>query len=67
VIDELRFISEEMPYIKEIYFQDDTLPKKRAIELSEGILKEKLDIRWSGYSRADKDLETLKLMRKSRL
>ena len=65
VIDELRFISEEMPYIKEIYFQDDTLPKKRAIELSEAILEEKLDIRWSGYSRADKDLETLKLMKKA--
>lgn len=65
VIEELKFISEEMPYIKEIYFQDDTLPKKRAIELSEAILKAKLDIKWSGYSRADKDLDTLKLMKRA--
>lgn len=65
VIEELRFVKEEMPYIKEIYIQDDVLPKARAIELSEAILENKLKIRWSCYSRPNLDLNTLKLMRKS--
>jgi radical SAM superfamily enzyme YgiQ (UPF0313 family) len=65
VIDELKFIREEIPYVKEVYFQDDTLPKDRAVEISEAILQSGLKMRWSSYSRADLDLETLKLMKKS--
>ena len=65
VIEELRFIKEEMPYIKEVYLQDDTLPKERAQELSEAILDNKLKIRWSCYSRATLDFETMKLMKKA--
>jgi radical SAM superfamily enzyme YgiQ (UPF0313 family) len=65
VIEELKFIREKMPYIKDIFFQDDTMPKKRAIELSEAILKEKLKIRWSCYSRANLDFDTLKLMKEA--
>ncbi len=65
VIEELRFVKEELPYIKEVYIQDDVLPKWRAIELSEAILENKLKIRWSGYSRADLDLKTLELMKRA--
>lgn len=65
VVEELRFVKEEMPYIKEVYLQDDTLPKERAVELSEAILESKLKLRWSCYSRANLDLPTLKLMRKA--
>lgn len=65
VIEELRFVKEEMPYIKEVYIQDDTLPKERAIELSEAILDNKLKIRWSCYSRATLDLQTMELMKKA--
>jgi len=65
VIEELRFVREEMPYIKEVYIQDDTLPKARAIELSEAILRNRLKIRWSCYSRADLDFATLKLMKRA--
>lgn len=65
VIEELRFVKEEMPYIKEVYIQDDTLPKERAIELSEAILENKLKVRWSCYSRANLDFQTLKLMKKA--
>lgn len=65
VVQELRFVKEEMPYVREVYIQDDTLPKERATELSEAILKEKLKIRWSCYSRATLDFETMKLMRKA--
>ena len=53
VIEELRFVKEEMPYVKEIYLQDDTLPKERARELSEAILENHIKIRWSCYSRAN--------------
>ena len=65
MIEELRFIKEELPYIQEIYIQDDVLPKWRAVELSEAILKNKLKIRWSGYSRAELDFKTLKLMKRA--
>lgn len=65
VIEELRFVKEEMPYIREVYIQDDTLPTERAVELSEAILENKLKIRWSCYSRATKDFETLKLMKRA--
>jgi len=65
VIEELRFIKREMPYIKEVFFQDDTLPKERAIEISEAIIKNNLKICWSGYSRANLDFETLKLMKRA--
>jgi len=65
VIEELKFVREEMPYIKEVYIQDDTLPKERAIELSEAILEDKLKIRWSCYSRATLDFQTMKLMKKA--
>jgi anaerobic magnesium-protoporphyrin IX monomethyl ester cyclase len=65
VIEELKFINTEMPEIKEIFLQDDTLPEWRAIELSEAILKSDLKIRWSCYSRANLKYETLKLMKQS--
>ena len=29
VIDELKFIKQKLPYVKEIFIQDDTLPKPR--------------------------------------
>jgi len=65
VMEELRFIREELPYVKDVYFQDDTLSKDRAIEISEAILQSELKMRWSCYSRADLDLDTLKLMKKA--
>jgi radical SAM superfamily enzyme YgiQ (UPF0313 family) len=65
VIEELRFIKEELPFVRDIYFQDDNMPQDRACEISEAILENHLKIRWSSYSRADLDFETMKLMRKS--
>ena len=51
VIEELKFIRSELPFIKDIYFQDDNMPKDRAIEISEAILENHLKLRWSSYSR----------------
>ena len=65
VIEELWWIKNNLPEIKQIFFQDDTLPSKRAIELSQAIIDENLNICWGGYSRAEQSLETLELMRES--
>jgi len=65
VIEELEFVSKKLPYIKEIFIQDDTLPKDRARELSAAIIENGLDIIWSCYSRATLDYDTLHLMKKS--
>ncbi len=65
VIEELRFTQDEMPYIKEVFIQDDTLPEERAIELSEAILENKLKLCWSCYSRANLGLSTLQLMKRA--
>ena len=67
VIEELKFIKSEMPYIKEVFMQDDTLPAWRCNELSQTILDAKLKLTWSCYARAtaDMDLKTLKLMKQA--
>jgi len=65
VIEELRSVKENMPYIKEIYIQDDVLPAERAIELSEAILDSGLKVRWSCYARPNVDFKTLKIMKRS--
>lgn len=65
VIEELKFIKKELPYVKEVFIQDDTLPAGRARMLSELIIKNKLKIAWACYARADMDLKTLKLMKKA--
>lgn len=65
VIEELKFIKKKLPYIKEIFIQDDTLPKHQARALSTAIIENKLDIIWSCYSRATLDYDTLLLMKKS--
>jgi radical SAM superfamily enzyme YgiQ (UPF0313 family) len=65
VIEELKFVKKKLPFVKEIFIQDDTLPKDRARELSNAILESGLDIIWSCYSRATLDYDTLSLMKKS--
>ena len=65
VIEELKFVKREMPYVKEVFFQDDSLPKGRAIELSRAILDNGLNIIWGCYVRGDFDYDTLRLMQES--
>jgi len=65
VIKELKFVKKELPYVKEVFFQDDMLPTLRARQLSEAILKAKLKLNWSCYTKADIDYKTLALMKKS--
>ena len=65
VLAELRFVSEKLPFVKEVFIQDDTMPGWRAREMSHAIIEDGLKITWSCYSRADKDYETLKLMKQA--
>lgn len=63
VLDELWQIKEKLPWVKQVFFQDSTLVTSWAREISQALLDEGLDLCWGAYSRADKDYETLKLMK----
>jgi anaerobic magnesium-protoporphyrin IX monomethyl ester cyclase len=67
VVDELEYIRNEFPKVKEIFLEDDTLTvnRDRAIELADEILKRGLKIRWSTNSRADADYETMRKIKKA--
>ncbi len=65
VIKELKYIQSSLPEVKEIFFQDDMLPAKRARELSEAIIGNGLKIVWSGYAKANLPYSILCLMKKS--
>ena len=67
VIQEMRFINDALPFVREVFIQDDTLPEWRARELSASIIKSGLDITWSCYARPDAkmDYKTLSLMKRA--
>ena len=65
VMDEFRYVLEEMKSVKEVFIQDDTLPAKRAAELSKAIIEEGLNMTWSCYVRGNLDYKTLSLMKKA--
>ena len=67
IVDEIEYCLKNFPGLKEIMFEDDTLTvnKKRAVEFAEEILKKGLKFQWSANSRADVDLETMKILKKA--
>jgi radical SAM superfamily enzyme YgiQ (UPF0313 family) len=65
VIEELRFISGELPEIKSIMLQDDTFTEERAREFCEAKLKAGIKILWSCYARGNMSYDVLKLMKKA--
>lgn len=67
IIEEFWFIKNQMPEIKQIWLQDDTLPNGRARKLAQAIIDEDLNLCWGGYSRAEQSLEALSLMKDSGL
>jgi radical SAM superfamily enzyme YgiQ (UPF0313 family) len=64
-MEELWYIKNELPEVKQLFFQDSTLIAPRAKEISQSMLDQKLKLCWGAYSRADKDYETLKLMKQA--
>ena len=65
VIEEFKYIKRELPFVKEVFIQDDTLPPGRAREIASAILENNIKMTWSCYARVDLDLDTLKLMKRS--
>ena len=65
VMGELRFIKTQMPFVKQVFFQEGTLIPSHAKELSEAILESDLDVCWGAYSRADVPRDILELMKQA--
>ena len=66
-VEELEFICRELPEVREIFIEDDTLTvnRERAQDISKEIMERGLKITWSTNSRADVDFETMSLMHKA--
>ncbi|MFP4678847.1 MAG: B12-binding domain-containing radical SAM protein [Chitinispirillaceae bacterium] len=68
IVQEFIYVRENFPEVKEIMIEDDTLTadRKRCRELSEALVATGANkIPWSANSRADVDLDTMRLMRKA--
>jgi hopanoid biosynthesis associated radical SAM protein HpnJ len=63
VIDEVRWIRDNMPEVKEIFFDDDTFTdfRPRAEEIARGLGK--LGVTWSCNAKANVPYETLKVLK----
>jgi radical SAM superfamily enzyme YgiQ (UPF0313 family) len=66
-VDELEYISSDIPEVKEIFIEDDTfsINKQRVVKICELIKKRNLDIVWSANVRADIPFSVLKQMEKA--
>ena len=68
LIDELKYIKSEMPFVKGIMFEDDTFPsdKQRVLELCEKIVENGLDyLEYTCNARANVSRGTLNAMHKA--
>ncbi|MDP2727612.1 MAG: radical SAM protein [Dehalococcoidia bacterium] len=65
VIEEFTYVAKCLPFVREVFLQDDMLPAGRARDIAEGILRSGLHITWSAYAKAELDFETLALMQRS--
>lgn len=68
VLDELEWIEAHMPYVKEVFFEDDTftIDRKRVTLFCRRYRERGLSISWSCNARVDTlDLETMREMRKA--
>ncbi|HET9389526.1 MAG TPA: hopanoid biosynthesis associated radical SAM protein HpnJ [Steroidobacteraceae bacterium] len=63
VIEEVRWIKQNMPEVKEIFFDDDTFTdfRPRAQQIAQGLGK--LGVTWSCNAKANVPYETLKIMK----
>lgn len=67
VVDELEYIVEELPEVKEIFIEDDTftINKRRIKEVCSEIGQRNRAITWSCNARADLDYESMKAMKEA--
>ena len=69
ITGEMRWIQDNMPEVRAVFFEDDTISvdRVRLRELAESFIENGVSISWSSNMRADVDLETLMLCRKAGL
>jgi radical SAM superfamily enzyme YgiQ (UPF0313 family) len=65
VIEEFRAIATEMPEVRSVMIQDDTLTEDRAREFSEAKIRARLRLPWSCYARANMSYEVLAIMKRA--
>ncbi len=67
VVEEMKWVEENLPEVKEVFFEDDTftISKKWVIVFTEEYRKRKIKIPWACQARADLDHETMKAMREA--
>jgi anaerobic magnesium-protoporphyrin IX monomethyl ester cyclase len=67
VVDEMEFVSNELPQVREIFFEDDTftIQKKRIDAICREIKKRDLGVTWSCNARANLDYESMRLMKQA--
>jgi len=65
VMEELLFISKEMPMVESIMIQDDTFTQERAVEFCEAKIRADVGISWSCYARGNMSYDVLKLMKRA--
>ena len=65
IIEEIAFIKKDMPWVKEIMFEDDTFTSNHEwlSEFCLALIRKNLKVRWSANARADLDTNTLTLMK----
>lgn len=56
VVDEIEYISQKLPYVEKIFFQDDTFiaDNQRVVDICEDIIKRGIKIKWSCSGRVDR-------------
>lgn len=66
-VDELQYIHDHMPYIREIFIEDDTftIDEKRVEAICDEILRRGLTLRWSCNARATLSYEAMEKMKQS--
>lgn len=66
-VDEIEYICREMPYIQEIFIEDDTFTadKKRVVEICDEIIRRGLKPVWSCNTRADLSYEVMAKMKEA--
>ncbi|MES1975331.1 MAG: hopanoid biosynthesis associated radical SAM protein HpnJ [Pseudomonadota bacterium] len=67
VIEEVKYVMREMPQVKEIFFDDDTLTDNRERVAALAVELGKLGITWSCNAKANVPYETLKVMKENGL
>lgn len=65
VARELAHIAKNLPHVRSVMLQDDTITDARARELAQAFLDVDNRLPWSCYSRANLDFETMVLMKRA--